>query len=97
MILLLCFSKYLSNFNKILAILELNIDKLKNILKFVKHSQVFGGKGIKIGINWKKLIHILLFCFSFFKCSRIAVECLKKDRKGTCQNSSLELPTFQCV
>ena len=57
MTLLQCFSKYLSYFNKILAIPKLNIDKLKHVLKFVKHSQVFGGKGLEIGVNWKKLIH----------------------------------------
>ena len=50
-----CFSKYLSNFNKILAIPKLNIDKLKNVLKFVKHSHFFCGKGLKIGVNWKKI------------------------------------------
>ena len=49
MTLLQCFSKYLSNFNKMLAIPKLNIDKLKNVLKFVKGSQVFGGKGLKLG------------------------------------------------
>ena len=56
--LLQCFSKYLSSFNKILAIPKLNIDKLKNVLKFVKHS---GGKGLKLGVNWKKLIYIFIF------------------------------------
>ena len=49
MTLLKCFSKYLNNFNKILAIP--NIDKLKNVLKFVKYCQVFGGKGLKSGVN----------------------------------------------
>ena len=38
---------------KFLAIPKLNIDKLKNVLKFVKHSQVFVGKGLKFGVNWK--------------------------------------------
>ena len=47
MTLLQCFSKYLSNFNKILAIPILNIDKLKNVLKFVKGFQV--GKALKLG------------------------------------------------
>ena len=55
------FSKYLSNLNKMLGIPKLNIDKLKNVLKFVKDSQVFGGKGLKIGVNLKKLIHIFTF------------------------------------
>ena len=45
----------------------LNIDKLKNVLKFVKNYQVFGGKGLKIGVNWKKLIHVFIFFgFNFF-------------------------------
>ena len=61
MTLLQCFSKYLSNFNKILTVPKLNINKLKNVLKFVKHSQVFGGKGLKIGVSWKNLIHIFTF------------------------------------
>ena len=52
------FSKYLSNFNQILAIPKLNIGKL-NVLKFVKHSQVFGGKGLKIWANWKNFIFSL--------------------------------------
>ena len=60
------FSKYLSNtssiFNKILAIPKLIIDTLKNVFKFFKTSQVFGGEGLKIGVNWrKKLIHIFTF------------------------------------
>ena len=38
---------------KILAIPKLNIDKLKNVLKFVKHSQVLGGKCLKFGVSWK--------------------------------------------
>ena len=48
-------------FQQNLAIPKLNIDKLKNVLKFVKHSQVFGGKGLKFGGNWKKLINIFTF------------------------------------
>ena len=46
---------------KVLAIPKLNIDKLKHVLKFVKHSQVFGGKGLKIEVNWEKLIDIFTF------------------------------------
>ena len=59
-------TKYLSNFNKILAITKLNIDKLKNVLKFVKHSQVF----VEMALNWGKLVKINLrfhfFRFNFF-------------------------------
>ena len=46
---------------KILAIPKLNIDKLKNVLKFQKNSQVFGGKSLKIGVNWEKINHIFTF------------------------------------
>ena len=34
---------------------------MKNVLKFVKASQVSGGEGLKIGANWTKLIHNFTF------------------------------------
>ena len=44
-----------------LAIPKLIIDTLKNVVKFFETSQIFGGEGLKIGVNWKKLILIFTF------------------------------------
>ena len=60
MILLQCFSKYLSNINKILAFPKLNIDKLKNVLKFINILRFLVGKALP-GVNWKNLIYIFTF------------------------------------
>ena len=41
------------HFKQNLAIPKLIKDTLKNVLKFFKTSQVLGGEGLKIGVNWK--------------------------------------------
>ena len=46
-----------------------------------KSFQILDGEGIKVRANWKNNPYFLFLGYNFLKCDRIAIKCLKIDRK----------------